>query len=206
MRKLKHTLLLLVLGTGLSPSAARSQAQDPQPPDPVWHLLVEPSFMPHEAAWPIPGTRTTVLVPTRFKGGETLPLKRDEVLPLGVTRKKIFLSARASASEVLARLTPRYVRDQNQVIQYAVFESDDPLLTSVVLAPEFSEQFSETLGEGPVFAIPNHSRIYVFPRLALAHQNFSDLIFVEYQSSPYPVSRDLFVIRDGKLIAIGSTQ
>lgn len=206
MRKLKHALLLLVLGIGLGPSSAPSRAEGPPPSDPVWHLLVEPSFMPHEAAWPISGTRTTVLVPTRLEGDNLLPLKRDEVIPLAATRDKILASARTSASEVLARLTPRYVRDQNQVIQYAVFESEDPLLTSAVLAPEFSEKFSETLGNTPVFAIPNHSRIYVFPRLALAHQNFSDLIFVEYQSSPYPVSRDLFLIRGGKLIAIGSTQ
>src|SRR5690606_593766 len=63
MRKLKHALLLIGLGLGLAATPASSSAEDIRPSDPVWHLLVEPSYMPHEAAWPIPGTRTTVLVP-----------------------------------------------------------------------------------------------------------------------------------------------
>lgn len=200
MRKLKHALLPALLGLLASPLLLAGA--EPAP----WHLLVEPSFMPHEAAWPIPGTRSTVLVPTRLKDGELLPLQRDEVIPLGVTREKILRDARANASKVLARLTPRYVRDANKVIQYAVLESDDPLLTSAVLAPEFSQRFAKTLGENPIFAIPNHSRIFVFPRLAPAPLNIPDLLFVEYQSTPYPVSRDLFVQRKGKLIAIGSTR
>jgi hypothetical protein len=194
MRKLNCALLIIALGLPLSLPAAED----------VWHLLVEPSFMPHEAAWPIPGTKTSVLVPSRLEEGEVLPLQRDEVVPRQVTRAGILASARSSASEVLKRLTPRYVRDSNQVIQYAVLESNDPLMTSAVLAPEFSGRFAETLGPEIVVAIPNHSRIFVFPRLSLAHQNFSDLIFVEYQSTPYPVSRDLFALRNGKLIAIGS--
>lgn len=197
MRKLKCTLCgLLVL---LAPSAPAADA----PSEDVWHLLIEPTFMRHEAAWPIPGSQTAVLTPARLVNGEVLPLRRDEVLERGVTRTKILQSAAASAAEVLSTLKPRFVRDTNKVIQYAVLESESPLTVSAVLAPGFSSLFTETLGPDILVAIPNRFRIFVFPRDAFLYQSFADLIFVEYQSTPYPVTREIFAIRDGKLLAIG---
>ena len=85
-------------------------------------------------AWPIPGSDRTVLVPARFINGEVQPLRRDEILKLGVNRRMILASAPKAAEEVLATLTLRYVRDRNQVIQFAVLESDSPLTASAVLA------------------------------------------------------------------------
>ena len=197
MRKLKYALF------GLWAALVPCAAAEP-PPDDVWHLLVEPTFMRHEAAWPIPGSKTAVLTPARLVDGDVQPLRRDEVVERGVTRKKILSSSATSASEVLSTLKPRYVRDTNKVIQYAVLESESPLTASAVLAPEFAGLFTETLGPDVLVAIPNRFRIFVFPRDSFLYQSFSDLIFVEYQSTPYPVTREIFEVRDGKLLAIGS--
>lgn len=168
-----------------------------------WHLLIEPSFMKYESAWPIIGSETAVLVPARFVDGEVLPLKREEVLRLGVTRKEILDQAPAAAAKVLAGLKPDYIRDKNQVIQYAVLASESPLTASAVLAPGFTELFAETLGPDLLIAIPNRFRILVFPRDTRATQGLSDVVFAEYQSSSYPVSREVFALKKGKLIAIG---
>jgi hypothetical protein len=73
-----------------------------------------------------------------------------------------------------------------------------------VLAPEFSTLFSETLGPDILVAIPNRFRIFVFPRASPAYQRFSEIVIAEYDSSAYPVSKELFSIRKGKLVAIGS--
>jgi hypothetical protein len=160
--------------------------------------------MHYEAAWPISGSKTAVLAPARLVKGEIKPLQRDEVLKLNVTRKKILASAGPAASEVLATLTPRYVRDSHNVIQYAVLESGSPLTASAVLAPEFPDLFAQTLGPDILIAIPNRFRIFIFPKLSFAYQDFSDLILVEYNSTAYPVTREIFTLRKGKLIAIGS--
>ena len=168
-----------------------------------WHLLIEPSFMRYESAWPIAGSETAVLVPARYVDGEVLPLKREEVLTFGVTRKQILEQAPIAAGKVLKGLKPEYVRDENKVIQYAVLGSDSPLTASAVLAPGFTDQFAETLGPDVLIAIPNRYRILVFPRNTTATQGLSDVIFAEYTGSPYPVSREVFAIRKGKLIAIG---
>ena len=170
----------------------------------TWHLLVEPTFMHYESSWPIVGAERTILVPARFVNGEVLPLRSNEVVALGATRDKILASAPKAASEVLAGLKPRFIRDQNNVIQCAVLESNSPLTASAVLAPEFSTFFSDTIGPDILVAIPNRFRIFVFPRISPAYQRFSEIVIAEYDSSPYPVSKELFSVRKGKLIAIGS--
>ena len=178
--------------------AARAPAEE------TWHLLIEPTFMHYETGWPIVGAERTVLVPARLVDGEILPLRRDEVESLGAPRDKILASAPKAASAVLAGLKPRFIRDENNVIQCAVLESDSPLTASAVLAPEFSPLFNETIGPDLLIAIPNRFRIFVFPKGSPAYQRFSEIVIAEYDSSPYPVSKELFSLRKGKLVAIGS--
>ena len=168
----------------------------------TWHLLIEPTFMHYETSWPIVGAQRTVLVPARLVNGELLPLRRSEAMT--VTREKILESAPQAASAVLAELKPRFIRDENNVIQCAVLESSSPLTASAVLAPEFAATFSDTIGPDLLVAIPNRFRIFVFPKVSPAYRRFSDIVIAEYDSSPYPVSKELFSLRKGKLIAIGS--
>ena len=193
MRKLKCALSFLIVAT-----VARSAG------DETWHLLIEPTFMHYEATWPIDRAERTVLVPARYVNGEVLPLKSDDILTLGATRDKILASAPKAASEVLATLTPRFIRDEKNVIQCAVLESASPLTASAVLAPEFASLFRETLGPDVLVAIPNRFRIFVFPRGTPAFQHFSEIVIAEYDSSSYPVSKELFTLRKGKLTAVGS--
>jgi len=185
------------LGFFAAALASASAAED------AWHLLIEPTFMNYEAAWPIANAKTTVLVPARMVDGEVRPLLRSEILELKVNRKKILATAPGAASAVLATLKPRYVRDANKVIQYAVLESDSPLTASAVLAPEFAGLFTETLGPELIVAIPNRFRIFIFPKATFASLNISDLIFNEYHATNWPVTREIFALKKGKLITIG---
>jgi len=165
-----------------------------------WHLLIEPRFQGYQTAWPVQGSDRTVLVPARVVNGDIAPLERGQEASWDAIRK----AAPSSAGAVLATLKPRYVRDDKKAIQYAVLESDNPLTASAVLAPKFGELFAQTLGPDLLVAIPNRNLVYVFPKQSLVFQTFADLIYAEYQSSPHPVSRELFEVRDGKLIAIGA--
>jgi hypothetical protein len=193
MRKLKCALSFLMVAI-----VARSAAEE------TWHLLIEPTFMHYEASWPIDGAERTVLVPARYVNGEVLPLKSNDILTLGATRDTILASAPKAASEVLATLTPRFIRDENKVIQCAVLESASPLTASALLAPEFGTLFRETLGPEILVAVPNRFRIFVFPQGTPAFQRFSEIVIAEYDSSSYPVSKELFTLRKGKLTAVGS--
>jgi hypothetical protein len=193
MRKLKYAIGFLMAGL-TAVSAA----------DETWHLLVEPSFMHYESSWPIVGAQRTVLVPARYVNGEVLPLRESEAATLGATRDKIVEAASKAASEVLAGLKPKFIRDNNNVIQCAVLESDSPLTASAVLAPEFATLFSDTIGPDILVAIPNRFRIFVFPKDSPTYRRYCDIVIADYDSSPYPVSKELFAVRKGKLIAMGS--
>jgi hypothetical protein len=192
MRKLKCALLTFLV---ITPALPASDG---------WHLLIEPKFMRYESAWPVEGSDRTVMVAARVVDGEIVPLTKADAEKQGGTPEKILADAPRTASAVLAGLKPEYVRDDKKVIQYAILRSENPLTASAVLAPEFAETFARTLGPELLLAIPNRYTVFVFPKQSPVHRTFADTVYAEYQSSPHPVSRELFELRKGKLIAIGT--
>ncbi|GAT33914.1 hypothetical protein TSACC_22335 [Terrimicrobium sacchariphilum] len=174
-----------------------AQAEEP------WRLLIEPSYEPHDAEWPIPGAERTVLVPARLVDGEISPLKRTEIKDMGVTRKDILAQAIPAASAILKELKPNYIRDANGVIAYAMIQSDSPLTASAVLAPEFPTMFDKKLGPDVIVAIPSRHVIYIFPKLSSISQDMAEEVILEYEASPYPVSRELFSFVNGRFVAVG---
>lgn len=191
MRKLQWGLLVLFGMAGIAQAGAG------------WNLVIEPKFLRSEVSWPVEGSDRTVLAAARVVDGEVEPVRRAEMNQSGVTTESILLDASRSASAVLAALRPEYIRDGHQVIQYAVLRSDNPLTASAVLAPEFAATFAETIGPELLLAIPNRNTVFVFPKQSLVYRTFADTMFAEYQGSAHPVSRELFELRGGKLIAIG---
>ena len=190
MRKLKHALVFLLLAT---PAFASADG---------WHLLIEPKFMRNEIAWPIEGSDQTVLVPARVVGDAVVPQHRANAARVQMDRKALF----ETASKVLAGLKPEFVRDSRGVIQYAVLASDDPLTASAVLAPDFAARFADTIGPDMIIAIPSRNKIFLFPNLTPTYLDRSETVILEYKSSPFPVSMELFSIKDGRLTAIGRYQ
>lgn len=169
-----------------------------------WCLLIEPKFMGYDVAWTIPGAKNTVLVPARLVDGEPRPLTHAELAKLHPTPEEIEKEARISASAESRKLKPEYQRDEKGIIQYAVLASESPLTAASVLAPEFCEQFADTLGPDILVAIPNRFKVFVFPKLSPAYQQLADLVAAEYGSSPHPVSRELFEVKNGRLRALGA--
>ena len=168
-----------------------------------WHVLIEPKFMRYEVAWPIAGSDETVLVPARLVKGEIVPLRLKEVFSHFGPQRKIATDAPEEASRIFAKLVPNIIRDENGVIQYAVLESKSPLTASAVLAPEFPEKFAKTLGPDLLVAIPSRQLVFVFPKQSPACEQLAETVIVHYETSPSPVSLELFELRGGKLIAIG---
>lgn len=192
MKKLKYTVGFLLLAQAFALAD-----------DSAWHLLIEPTFQRNEVSWPVANSKVTVLVPARFYADELHPMTQAEARQLRVTQEAVVAVTPAEASKVLATLKPEYVRGENKVIDYAVLQSTNPLTASAVLAPDFAEKFAETLGPDILIAIPNRYRIYVFPKLSQNYKGLADVVVAEYESSPCPVSKEVFQLRNGKLIAVG---
>jgi hypothetical protein len=169
-----------------------------------WYLLPEPKFMAHDIVWPIAGSTQTVLLPVRIPGSEPEALTLTQTKNPALSRSQILNDAQKNASSFFATLTPTLVRDDRGVIRYAVLESTDPRLATCVLAPEFTEQFLETIGPDALIAIPNRNRIYIFPRSDVPGAELSERIFIDYRSSNHPISREVFETKEGTLRAVGT--
>lgn len=206
MKKLKYTVAFLLITNALALAA-----------DDGWHLMVEPSFLRDPVSWPVArlvtspdgdssstGESSVVLVPARLVGTDVAPMTASEARQLRATQETVAAATIPAASKLLATLKPEYVRGANQVIQYAILQSESPFTASTVLAPEFVSKFAETLGPDFLIAIPNRNRLFIFPKLSPVYKSLADVVIGEYESSPNPVSKEVFQIKDGKLIAIGS--
>jgi hypothetical protein len=168
-----------------------------------WTLLVEPSFMDHKMRRPIEGSQRTVLAIARIVNGEIQPLTREEKKSVDMTYPMIREQAMQTASEIFRQMKPVFVRNQNQVIQYAAIESDDPLTASCVLAPEFAAAFEKTLGPDLLVAMPTRNQVLVFSKQDNIHLRLAERIINAYLSSNHPVSREIFALENGNLRSLG---
>jgi hypothetical protein len=114
-----------------------------------------------------------------------------------------FQQARANADADLAELTPRYVRDRNQVIEYAVLSSDRPVVASAVSSSKFHTLFESTLGEKVLVVVPNRFTAFVFPRLASNYPLYAGLVFDAFESTSFKGSLEVFEVGAAGWRAVG---
>lgn len=166
-----------------------------------WRLLIEPSFAYPPIAWPIAGARQTVIVPAYVVHG--IPVYLTPEKQHGLSRQQIEESALKNASQTLAKLQPKFLRDEQGVILYAVLESDQPWTASSVLAPEFEKLFADIMGSDFLIAIPNRFRVYVFPRLFAPMARIAEDIAIDFRANAYPVTKEVFTLHKGTLSCVG---
>ncbi len=152
---------------------------------------------------PIAGSDRTILAVARISGGEIEPVTREQKREVPITFEQVEADSGKLLSETLARLTPNFVRDKKGVIEYAELVSEDPLTASTVLAPEFAAKFRDTIGPDLVVAMPNRFQVYVFSRQDTIFQQMGEAVINGYLSSNYPVSREAFLLENGRLRSLG---
>ena len=171
-----------------------------------WAWIVEPTFMDYKVRLKIDGSERTMLALVRVKDGEIFGAEGGHESTMNMAMKNIEIEARQTAAGILASIEPRFVRDKNGVIQYAILESKDPLTSSCVLAPDFAAKFADTLGPNLLVALPNRFQLLVFSRQDQAFQKMGEYIISAYLGSNYPVSREIFSLEKGKLRSLGVLQ
>ncbi|MFZ4116805.1 MAG: hypothetical protein ACOYK6_08835 [Chthoniobacterales bacterium] len=191
-------------------------------------LLIEPSFYHHPIESLIPGAKKTVIAAAWVDQTENLSSMSTETAhtdsqkatfeflePSWKTTQRSFMSrfvqeGRQTLSERLSLLHPRLLRDEHQVIQVAIIDSDDPLTASTILAPNFGQQFMMIFGPEMLIAIPSATRIYVFSKLASSLDALAPAIRDDYKLSSSPISLEIFELDfklgEGGLRAVGSLE
>jgi hypothetical protein len=200
---LKLSPLLLLVATPLPADSVKR--------NPV--LLIEPSFYHHPISTLIPGARKTVITAAWMDRSSETSFKFLE--PSWKTTKRSFMNrfiqeAHQTLSEQLSSIHPRLLRDEHEVIQVAMIESEHPLTASTILAPEFGQQFVMIFGPEMLIAIPSAHRIYIFSKLASSINEIAPAIRDDYTLANNPVSLEIFELDfkhgQGTLHAVGSLE
>jgi hypothetical protein len=180
-------------------AAGRVRAQqDPK----SWHVLIEPSFMDPQVAFPIAGAQHTLLVPGYMSDGDPQYFLKKDWDALGLTWDSF--RTRAAQNSTEKKFHVELIRDLHQVVQYAAITSDDPLTATMILSPDFLKKFKGIFGPTLLVALPNRFTVYIFPGLASEYKEYSPLIIRAYQASAYPVSLEVFEISAAGIRAIGA--
>lgn len=172
-------------------------------------LLVEPSFLHTPLSAKIRGAERTVIVPAwltkKNNGEEVVTFLEPGYDTLSKKKMASFIArARSNLSAELARLSPKWIRDEHGVIQVAVLESPNPITASTILAPDFATHFTMIFGPDLLIALPSANRIYIFSKLISPLNKIASPIRDEYKLSLSPVSTEFFELSHGQLRAAGS--
>ncbi len=165
-------------------------------------LILDPYFYRSPIAIPIEGTKQTVLAYYRVVDRETLTAAKPSELP-EKDRSASTQQTIDHARRLLGIVKPEIIRDSSGVITALRLECFDPTFSSVLLLPDFADRYADLLGPNCYFAVPNRQTIFCFPRLAADIQSFAALVFSLYHNDPWPISTEIFEIKEGHLRVCG---
>jgi hypothetical protein len=196
---LRKAWKVFFLGLAWLPCVLRAGSPAPE----EWRVWLEPRALRAPVCGAIDGAQHTQWVGGVRHGGwdEWLPKSRWE--SLGVSWEVFFQKAQANADADLAELTPRYVRNRNRVIEYAVLSSERPLVASAVSSSKLPALFESTLGESLLVVVPSRFTAFVFPRLASNYQLYAELVFDAFESTAFRGSLEVFEVGAGGWKAVG---
>lgn len=110
------------------------------------------------------------------------------------------------ANSLAEKIKPRFVRDFRQVIEYALYESEDPFLSSILLSPRIHEELRETLGDEMRVVVVDRYRFYVFPATGGKFEEFGEALVGDFVNTEFPVSLEVFRLDENGLEVIGELE
>jgi hypothetical protein len=165
-------------------------------------LILDPYFYRSPIAIPVEGTKQTVLAYYRVVDRETLAAAKSQELP-EKDRSASTQQTIEHARRLLGVVKPEIIRDSSGVITALRLESFDPTFSSILLLPDLASRYADLLGPNCYFAVPNRQTVLCFPRLATDIQSFAALVFSLYHNDPWPISTEIFEMKEGHLRVSG---
>lgn len=175
-------------------SAAAPVSALPTPP--ARGLLLAPLLDGPKVYSEITGAKKTVLVPAYQDTIGTRIYSAKAWGELGVKWEDYVREAMVHADALIEAIQPEIVRNPSGVAEYAILQSEDPYLTSVLFSKKFLAKFSDTFGKELQVVPLARGRIYVFPALGrpISEYGLAD----EFANQLVPLTLEVFLItRDG---------
>lgn len=171
--------------------------------EPTYALLPDARAMHPPVAQPIPGSERANLAAVKMENGEVAYLSKEAVAQLEAANPNFQTLAKTTATQLLETLKPQLIRDKSKVVECAIFSSDSPLTTAVVLAPQFLEKYEPLFGPEVIVAMPTRYQVYVFPKIANRLSKYAPDILTDFRAAAYPVSPEVFELGPNGIRAVG---
>ena len=146
----------------------------------------------------IPGAKATVLTVAREASSGPKPVSAREWDAAGLQWPDVLAAGIARAKSLEQSMTIRWQRDSRKVYQYAVIESADPFISSVVFSPGFINHFKAFLGKEVLVVIPDRLTLFVFSRFDKVLDQVGPELVRRYEAAPNKVSLEVFLLAGGK--------
>ena len=166
-------------------------------------LLIEPRSMRSAVSMIIPGAQHTVYSAGYMGSLGVIHYKAEEFRANFKSGWKQFReNALKDAAKHLEKIKPELIKNSENMIEYALIQSKDPLTVSTIILPQFREKFRDLLGPELLVVVPNRSTILVFSGFANNINLYKKTFINLYKDSIYPVSREIFRIIGSGIRAI----
>ncbi len=175
-------------------------------PRPRSGLLFESKIENPKVFSAVDGAKRTLLVPAyEWEYGVRIYTK-ETWKELGVEWNDYVNGALKVADTIVKNLKPEWVRDHRNVINYAILQSDDPFLSSVLLSKKLHPMFKEKLGENIHIVIPERGTLYLFPAEGGKLDGYGPSIVKRFKTSKNPVSVEVFLLTADSFRVVGELE
>lgn len=99
-----------------------------------------------------------------------------------------------------------FVRDFRGTIEYALFESEDPFLSSILLSPKLHLRLKDSLGDEMFAVILDRHRFYVFPAVGGTLEEYGEGLVDDFLQTKMPVSLEIFLLNKDGLEVVGEIE
>ena len=112
-------------------------------------------------------------------------------------------AALLASRNYLKSIKPVYIKDSAGEIEYALIQSENPLIIGAIKTLQFREIFKSKFGPNLLVVMPNRSTILIFSADKNSLNIYKKTFYQMFIDAIYPVSREVFLINSEGLSVIG---
>jgi hypothetical protein len=209
---MKALALLAILLCSLSAAEPKKPAAKPtakpvvkaQPKLEVFLLLPEPKAMRTGHSITLGDAQRTVFTPAKETAEKPgcVTYTKEDFAKLGISPESFAERAQARAEVRLAALQPEFIKDDQGKTRYAVYRSDSPTISALLVAPSLGATASKLFGGDVWAATPDRHSLYLFPAKPEEVEEFTSDLAERYSTTPYAASCELFLVSPGRPLKV----
>ncbi|NNE93494.1 MAG: hypothetical protein HKN23_17750 [Verrucomicrobiales bacterium] len=166
-------------------------------------LLFESTIENPKVFSKVDGAKKTMLVPAfEWEYGVKF-FTKESWQKQGIDWEGYRKAAIGIADSIVDSAKMELVRDERKVVDYAILQSDDPFLSSVLLSEKLYMKLKDKLGENMHVVIPERGTIYLFPAEGSKLDGYGPSIVRRFRASKSPVSVEVFLLNSDGYRVIG---